>query len=118
MLKKIIESLGDIIESLGDIKEGEIVTRKWKNGEVVEEKREQVDWKPNAADLDIILVGCECGNQYDIPRDCIMFMNNENSFCGQCGQSGKMEIIADPSPNKGRHNQSLDRDGKKPPQVS
>ena len=33
MLKKIIESLGDI-------KEGEIVTRKWKSGKVIEETRE------------------------------------------------------------------------------
>jgi len=83
-----------------DIKPGELVTRKFKDGKIVEEKREFVDWKPNEADFDIVLVGCECGNQYDIPWDCLMFLNDKNSCCGQCGKSGKMKIIADPSPNK------------------
>lgn len=92
--------LNKILESLGDIKEGEIVTRKWKNGEIVEEKREQVDVKPNSADLDTVLVECECGNKFDIPWDATMFLNDENSYCGQCGQSGNFRVIADPSLNK------------------
>jgi len=94
MFGKIIDSIPE------DMKEGEIITRKWKDGKITEESRKQVDWKPNAADLDIVLVGCECGNQYDIPWDALQFLNSKNSFCGQCGQTGKMKIISDPSPNK------------------
>lgn len=75
-----------------DMKEGEIVTRKYKDGKVVEEKREQTDWKPNAADLDTVTVRCECVNEYDTPRDCLMFLNSENTFCGQCGKSGMMSL--------------------------
>lgn len=83
----------DIFESVPtDMKEGEILTRTWKNGQTVKEKREQTNWKPNAADLDLVLVRCECGNEYDIPRDCLMFLNSENSFCGQCGKTGKMHM--------------------------
>lgn len=94
MLEKIIGSIPT------DLKDGEIVTSEWKDGEKVSEKRVKTDWKPNAADLDIVLVGCECGNQYDMPWDALMFLNDENSSCGQCGKSGKMNVIADPSPNK------------------
>lgn len=93
-IKKIIDAIPT------DLRDGEIVTHKWENGEVVEEKRKQTDWKPNAADLDIVLVGCECGNQYDMPWDALMFLNDENSYCGQCGKSGKMGVISDPSPNR------------------
>lgn len=88
--------INKIIKSIPlDLKEGEILTRKWKGGKIVEEKREQTDWKPNAADLDLVLVGCECGNQYQTPWDTLMFLNSKNSFCGQCGQSGKMKVIED-----------------------
>lgn len=87
LLKEIIESIPT------DMKDGEIVTRKWKHGKVVEESRRQTDWKPNAADLDLVRVGCECGNQYDTPWDTLMFLNDELSFCGQCGKSGKMKVI-------------------------
>jgi len=76
-----------------DLKEGEIITRKWKGGKIIEETREQSNWKPNAADLDIIQIRCECGNQFDTPRDSLMFLNSKNSFCGQCGESGKMVCI-------------------------
>lgn len=85
-LKRIFESIPV------DMKEGEILTRTWKNGQISEEKREKTSWKPNAADLDLIRVRCECGNEYDTPRDCLMFLNSENSFCGQCGKSGKMSV--------------------------
>jgi hypothetical protein len=78
----------------------EVVTRKYKKGVLSEETKEQVSWEPNEADLDIVLVGCECGSQHDMPWDCIRYMNDENSFCGQCGKSGKMSVITDPSPNK------------------
>ena len=84
--------LDKLLAKNSDLKEGEIVTRKWKCGEVVEETREQTDWKPNAADLDVVTVRCECGNEYDTPRDCLMFMNSENTFCGQCGKSGRMSV--------------------------
>lgn len=85
----------DIIDTIPtDLKDGEILTRKWKGGKVVEESRKQTNWKPSAADLDVVLVGCECGNQYDLPRDCLGFMNDERSFCGQCGQAGKMSVVA------------------------
>lgn len=93
----------DIIDQIpADLEPGTLLTRKWVGGKVVEEKQEKVDWKPNAADLDTVLVGCECGNQYDVPRDCLMFLNSSNSFCGQCGKSGLMKVIIDPSPNKRR----------------
>lgn len=75
------------------MKDGEIVTRKWKNGKVVEESREQTDWKPNSADLDLVQVRCECGNQYDTPRDTLMFLNSELSFCGKCEKSGMMKVV-------------------------
>jgi len=88
-------SIKNIIGQIpADVKEGEILTRKWKGGKVVEEKRDQTDWKPNAADLDIIQIRCECGNQFDTPRDALMFLNVKNSFCGQCGKSGKMSLIS------------------------
>lgn len=75
-------------------------TKKYKKGKLIEETKTEIDWKLREADLDIVLVGCECGNQYDLPYDCIGFMNSENGQCGQCGESGKMSVIADPSPNK------------------
>lgn len=84
--KKIIESIP------ADMKEGEILTRTWKNGQILEEKREQTSWKPNAADLDLVRVRCECGNAYDTPRDCLMLLNSKNCFCGQCGKTGKMRV--------------------------
>lgn len=54
----------------------------------------------NEADLDIVLVGCECGNQFDIPWDALAFCGFRGMHCGQCGEMGKMKVIADPSPNK------------------
>lgn len=102
-------NIEDIIRGIpSDMKDGEILTRKYSaTGEVLEEKRTQTTWKPNAADLDLVLVGCSCGNQYDTPRDTLMYLNHERSFCGQCGSSGKMSILADPSPNvKGDDNQN------------
>lgn len=100
----------DILEGLKDIKPGELVTREFKGGKLVKETRGQVGISYNAADLDIVLVGCECGNQYDTPWDCLMWLNDENSFCGQCGQSGKMRIIANPSPNRETMMYSIDHD--------
>ena len=76
-----------------DLKDGEILTRKYSGGKIIEETREQTDWKPNAADMDTVTVRCECGNEYDTPRDCLMFLNDENTFCGQCGKSGRMSVV-------------------------
>jgi hypothetical protein len=85
----------DIIDSIPtDLKVGEVLTRKWTGGKVVEESRSKTGWKPNADDLDVVLVGCECGNQYDLPRDCLGFMNDKNSYCGQCGHAGKMSVVS------------------------
>lgn len=78
-----------------------ITTKKWVKGKLVESKEEHVDFKPNQADLDIVLVGCDCGNQFDMPWDAVAFGGlGENSFCGGCGKSGTMKVISDPSPNK------------------
>ena len=74
----------------------EMVTRVWKNGKCVEESRCEVDWEPNAADLDLITVGCECGNTFDIPWDAIAFGGFEGMHCGQCGKAGKMKVLEDP----------------------
>ena len=79
---------------------GKIVNRKWKNGKLVSEEFSEDTFKPNAADLDLVLIGCECGNQFDVPYDCVGMMNHENGSCGQCGESGKFSVISDPSPNK------------------
>ena len=58
-------------------------------------------FKVNAADLDLVQIGCECGNLFDMPWDASRMGGlGENSFCGQCGESGKMTVVADPSPNK------------------
>ena len=79
----------------------EVITRKWKNGELVEEKTEQADWQPNAADLDLVTIGCECGNNFQMPWDAVAFGGlGEGSFCGQCGSSGKMNVIDDPEESK------------------
>lgn len=87
-------SIQDIIDSIPtDLEEGTIITRKWVKGKVVEETREKVDWKPNAADLDLVTVQCECGNSYTTPWDTLMFLNDKYSFCGQCGESGKMKVV-------------------------
>ena len=80
----------------------EVITRKWKDGELVEETKSEIDWEPNAADLDIVLIGCVCGNEFDMPWDAVAFGGlGEGNYCGQCGKSGTMQVIADPSPNKG-----------------
>lgn len=70
----------------------EVVTRKWKNGKVVEETKSEIDWEPNEADLDVVIIGCDCGNKFDLPRDVLMF-GFDNMYCGQCGESGKMNVI-------------------------
>ena len=69
----------------------EIITRKYVNGEVVNEHKKEVDWKPNAADLDTVIIKCECGNEFDLPRDCLMF-GFKNMLCGGCGKDDGYEI--------------------------
>lgn len=70
----------------------EVITRKWKNGKLVEEKRKQVNWQPNEADLDLVTVHCECGNEFKMPWDVLAMGGlGKNNYCGQCGQSGKMQ---------------------------
>ena len=90
---KLIDLTGQKFGKLTVIN-GEIITRKYSGDKIVEETREQTDWKPNSADLDTVRIRCECGNEYDTPRDCLMFMNSDNTFCGQCGKSGKMIVVA------------------------
>ena len=83
------------------IPKAKITTRKWKSGKLISETTEQVDWEPNEADLDLVQIGCECGNKFEMPWDAVAFgALDDNSHCGKCGESGLMEIIADPSPNK------------------
>ncbi|MDY6903705.1 MAG: hypothetical protein SWH61_03375 [Thermodesulfobacteriota bacterium] len=79
----------------------EIIKRKYVNGELVDESIEEIDWEPNEADLDIVLVRCkECGNEFDMPFDALMYLNDAHSQCGQCRKTGTFEVVADPSPNK------------------
>ncbi len=66
----------------------EVITRKWKKGKLVEETKSEIDWEPTEADLDQVLIGCECGNEFHMPRDCLMF-GFDQMFCGQCGKPGK-----------------------------
>ena len=49
-------------------------------------------------DDDLVQVGCDCGNTFDIPWDCSMFLDSLD--CGQCGKSGYIEVKADPSPSR------------------
>ena len=58
------------------------------------------DFEPNDADLDIIQVGCWCGNTFDVPWDVSAFGMLHGMHCGTCGCEGTIEVIADPSPNK------------------
>ena len=68
-------------------------------------------WKPNEADLDLVQVGCECGNEFDMPWDAVAFGGlGERSFCGQCGEAGKMVVINDPTPNKPEKLRKLNRE--------
>jgi hypothetical protein len=70
----------------------EVTTRKWRNGELVEETKSRIDWKPNEADLDVVVIGCECGSKFNMPRDCLMF-GFDDMYCGQCGKTGKMSVV-------------------------
>ena len=79
------------VANFEDTKMAEVITRKWKNGVCVEETREQIDWEPNEADLDTVDIECECGNKFDMPRDCLMF-GFDGMYCGQCGESGKFRV--------------------------
>lgn len=74
----------------------EVITRKWKNGECIEETKSEIEWEPNEADLDVVWIGCECGNKFTMPRDCLMF-GFDDMYCGQCSEPGKMKVIADPT---------------------
>lgn len=70
----------------------EIIKRKWRDGKVVSETREQTDWEPNEADMDQVQVRCtECRNQFPLPRDACMFL--DEFFCGQCMAHGALEVV-------------------------
>lgn len=43
------------------------------------------------ADLDTVLIECKCGNQFDLPRDCLMF-GFKNMFCGKCKKEDQFKI--------------------------
>lgn len=77
-----------------------VITNKWENGKLVSQTTEEIDWKPNAADLDTVTVGCKCGFEFDIPWDALAFGGFDGMFCGECFESGKMSVIADPSKGK------------------
>lgn len=78
---------------------GKIVTRKWKGGKLVSEEVRENTYEPNSADLDLILIGCECGHEFEMPYDCKGFLHDKNMFCGGCGESGKFKVL-DSSPNR------------------
>lgn len=80
----------------------EVIKRKYEKGKLVSESKETIDWEPNEADLDLIKIGCECGSQFDMPRDCLMF-GFDSMYCGQCGETGKMKVI-DHNPTKPQAN--------------
>ena len=74
---------------------GEIITRKWRAGKLVSEIKKQVDWEPNAADLDCVTVGCECGNSFELPMDAMFALSD--MFCGQCEQQGLFSLLENES---------------------
>lgn len=69
----------------------EMITRKYKDGVLESETKSIIDWKPNAADLDLVVMTCRCGNSVDMPWDAAR-MDNSNMQCGNCEQSGLFEI--------------------------
>lgn len=71
----------------------EIIKRKYAKGKLVKETREHIDWEPNEADLDLVDVKCDCGNKFDMPWDAIAFGGFEGMYCGQCGETGKFEVV-------------------------
>lgn len=71
-----------------------IVTRKWKNGRLIQETSEPVSEElqrridrefDNAA-----TVTCECGNSFPMPRDALFGLSD--MYCGQCGKSGLWSV--------------------------
>ena len=71
----------------------EVITRKYTKGKLVSESKENIDWSPNEADLDLIGVSCECGNEFEMPWDAVVLCGFECMYCGQCGETGKMKVI-------------------------
>jgi len=71
----------------------EVVNRKYVKGKLVSETKETIDWEPNEADLDLIKIGCECGNEFEMPWDAMAFCGLDGMYCGQCGETGKMEAL-------------------------
>ena len=67
-----------------------VINRKFKNGKCIEETSSDIDWEPNEADLDCVAIECECGNLFELPRDCLMF-GFDGMYCGQCGETGKLK---------------------------
>ena len=68
----------------------EIIKRKWKNGKLISETKREVDWKPNAADLDCETVACACGNSFEMPFDALFGL--PDMHCGQCGEQGRFKV--------------------------
>ena len=74
-----------------DLKPGEVVTIKYdKDGNITSSVREQTNWKPSPADLDVATIICTCGNSCTMPFDALMFLYD--TYCGQCGQKGTFTV--------------------------
>lgn len=71
----------------------EIINRKYQCGKLVSETREEIDWEPNEADLDIVQAKCKsCGMDHQFPWDVMAFGQLSEIHCA-CGVVGAIELI-------------------------
>ena len=69
-----------------------IVNRRYKNGALVSETEEHIDWTPSAADLDQTPIICTvCGNETTMASDALMYIH-EGMYCGQCRSKNSFEV--------------------------
>ena len=50
-------------------------------------------WEPNEADLDLILVQCDCGWKFKLPWDVMAFGFLKDLCCGKCGELGNFSYL-------------------------